>query len=180
MPVIGSMGGAGALSTVTSGARSMANAFSSFRGLGMAMRFSVLVGNQQNLGDWTSCEGLKVEFKFEEVRSGGDYRHTYALPQAVVFTPVTLRRAVERGKSDQVMQWLQGVAADWGNDTGTQYEGTTVTIELHDITGLVAAKWELNHAFPTSWTGPTLSAKGSEIATETLVFAHRGFLEPAQ
>jgi phage tail-like protein len=180
MPLIGSMGGAGAASTALSGARSVANAFSSFRGLGMAMRFVVLIGSQQNLGEWTSCEGLKVDFKFEEIHSGGDYGHSYAMPQTVSFSPVTLRRAVERGKSDAVQAWLQQVAAEWSDGTGRPYQGSSVTIELHDITGLVAASWELSNAFPSSWSGPQLSAKGSEVATETLVLTHSGFLEPTQ
>jgi phage tail-like protein len=179
---MGTMSGAGAASTAMSGARGLASMFSSFRPIAMSMRFSVRIGEpsdpQYDLGEWTSCEGLKVEFKYEEIRSGGDYGQVYAMPQQVVYPQVTLKRAVERQKSDTVQDWLQDVADEWMDGTGGPYEGSFVNIELHDVMGMVAASWLLDNAFPSSWTGPSLSAKGTDVASETLVLNHSGFLRP--
>jgi phage tail-like protein len=181
MPDLGSMASMSAASSAVSAARSVPSMFSGFRKLGVAMRFTVKIGEPvdkiYSLGDWTSCEGLKVDFKFDEIRSGGSYASSNVLPQSVVYSPVTLRRAVEHKTSDTVQSWLREVAAEWDGGSGRPYQGKTVVIELHDVTGVPVAKWQLSEAFPVSWSGPTLSAKSGDVATENLVLAHAGFLE---
>lgn len=152
---------------------------SAFRHLGLAMRFQV-VADGINLGAWTSCEGLKVVFEYDTVISGGDYATPHYLPKSVAFDPVTLKRAVENPHSATVQRWLSQIAQQW--QSGVEATGTTVTITLLDVyQDLInpAASWTLANAFPKSWSGPTLGAKSSEIATETLVLAHQGFLVPA-
>jgi phage tail-like protein len=152
---------------------------SAFRHLGLSMRFNVTVDGW-NLGHWTSCEGLKVEFEYETVISGGDYATPHYLPKAVKFEAVTLKRAVESPYSAAVQQWLALVAQQW--KSGGEPTGTTVLITLMDVFQDLtspAASWQLTGAFPKSWSGPSLDAKKKEIATETLVLAHRGFLVAA-
>jgi len=154
-----------------------------FRNLGLAMRFKVDVtglGESLSLGHWTSCEGLKVEFKYEPVRAGGDYGRTHVLPQYVSYSPITLKRAIEKPFSDSVQTWLYEVAAQWQEGDDLSAIGKSVTIDLLDVyqdPDNPAYSWELINAFPIAWSGPTLSAKSSEIATETLVLEHDGFLE---
>ena len=36
-------------------------------------------------------------------------------------------------------------------------------------------EWAFYDAFPVRWSGPTLSASASDVATETLEIAHHGF-----
>lgn len=172
--------GGSATSTAMSAARSVAA--KPFRKLGLAMRFKVVVEGAGlpglKLGFWTSCEGLKVEFKYDTVRSGGDYTNTHVLPQYVNYSPITLKRAVEGPWSEAVKAWLQDTAAAWQAGDISRI-GKTVTIALLDVTQDEedpAAFWTLTNAFPASWTGPSMSARSSEIATETLVLEHDGFL----
>lgn len=165
------------VSSVVSGARAGAD---SFRRLGLSMRFKVVVlgvGKDRSLGMWTSCEGLKVEFKYETVRSGGDYISNHVLPQVVSYGPVTLKRAVEKAPSEAVQSWLRDVAAEWNGSGDMSRIGKIVVIDLLDVYQVSAAHWALRNAFPVSWSGPSLTAKGSEIASETLVLEHEGFLE---
>lgn len=153
-----------------------------FRRLGLAMRFHVQIDLGFDLGHWTSCEGLKVEFKYDTFRQGGDYRTSYVLPQYVSYTPVTLKRAVESPYSATVQQWLSLVAQDW-QQGGPPGIGAAVTITLLDVyqdMERYAARWVLADAFPVSWSGPSMSAKNSEIAAETLVLEHSGFLGQGQ
>jgi phage tail-like protein len=150
------------------------------RRLGLAMRFQVMVAGAHgmSLGHWTSCEGLKVEFKYDQVREGGDYASTYVMPKTVEYTNVTLKRAVEYPYSLIVQHWLGEVAAAW--QTGdVSLIGSPVIITLLDafqIPTIPAAEWILADAFPVSWTGPSMGAKSSDVATETLVLEHNGFL----
>ncbi len=173
-----------AVGSLASTARSAARAIDKpFRKLGLAMRFKVVVEGlpESSLGLWTSCEGLKVEFKFDAIRSGGDYTNTHVLPTYVNYSPITLKRAVEHPHSDTVQTWLRQTAAQWQGDGSAAVVGKIVTIALLDVTQddkAPAAYWTLANAFPVSWTGPSLSAKSSEIATETLVLEHDGFLAP--
>jgi phage tail-like protein len=169
-----------AASTAGSAARSAATL--PFRKLGLAMRFKVVVEGVGipglKLGLWTSCEGLKVEFKYDTVRSGGDYTNKHVLPQHVNYSPITLKRAVEGPWSEAVKAWLQDTAAAWQAGDISRI-GRPVTISLLDVTQNEedpAAYWTLANAFPASWTGPSMSAKSSDIATETLVLEHDGFL----
>ncbi len=165
--------------SLVSAGRSLASDVAKFRHLGLAMRFKV-VADGINLGKWTSCDGLKVEFKYDAVRSGGNYSDTSILPTFVSFSPVTLKRAVEFEYSQRVLLWLSQVAVEWQNGTGIPDIGTTVTISLLDVyqnEEAPAMSWQLRKAFPVAWSGPSLSAKSTEIATETLVLEHDGFLE---
>jgi phage tail-like protein len=173
-----------ALETAVSAGRSLSAATSTFRRLGLAMRFKVTVmpssAGATDLGHWTSCEGLKVEFGFEKVRSGGDYSTVYFLPQAITFGPVTLKRPVEAIYSQKVLTWLKVVAIDWQASGGEPPVGSDVTISMFDVyqnPEAPAMSWQLSNAFPVSWSGPALNAKSNEIGIETLVLEHHGFLE---
>jgi phage tail-like protein len=188
MPQLATPAAPGSLvESAVSAGLSRASGVSLFRHFGLAMRFKVEVGDLDfggiDLGNWTSCEGLKVEFKFDPIRSGGDYSSTHILPQSVAFGPVTLKRAVERQYSAAVQEWLRMVAAEWQSGTDEFTLGTTVTISLLDVylsPAAPAATWQLRNAFPISWSGPSMSAKSSEIASETLVLDHDGFLDPPE
>lgn len=171
------------VSTLVSAARSGAKPF---RHLGLAMRFKVDVtglGEGLGLGHWTWCEGLRVEFKFEAVRSGGDYSTTHLLPSYVHYPVVTLKRAVEKPYSDAVRTWLREVEAQWRGAGDLSAIAKTVTISLLDVyqdPDQPAFQWVLANAIPVAWSGPTMSAKSNEIASETLVLEHEGFLESAE
>lgn len=167
-------------STAVSALRARAAGAGAFRSLGLAMRFDVTVENPGGLsirlGEWTSCDGLKVDFRFEEVRQGGDYAKSYILPQHVAYSQIVLKRAVEAKKSKAVEQWLTSVARSWEAGDALATTGTTMSIVLQDINQQEAHSWEMADVVPVSWTGPSLNAKNADVATETLVLAHGGFL----
>lgn len=148
-----------------------------FRKYGMAMRFNVTIDGLA-LGHWASCEGLKVEFTTESVKDGGHYDYEPALPAALKYSAITLRRAMIQGDSDQVMRWLRTAAAQWTNYDGTTdpYRGGTAQITLLDVYGGTVQNWKLRGVRPSSWSGPALTAEQSKVAVETLVIEHQGFL----
>jgi phage tail-like protein len=84
---------------------------------------------------------------------------------------------VEKVPSEAVQSWLRDVAAEWNGSGDMSRIGKIVMIDLLDVYQVSAAHWALRNAFPISWSGPSLTAKGSEIASETLVLEHEGFLE---
>jgi phage tail-like protein len=181
MPQVATPAVAGSIiSTAASAGRSLASGVSEFSRIGLAMRFHVEVtGLSLDLGKWSSCEGLKVDFKHEAVYSAGDYASTHVLPTVVSYSPVTLKRAVLKPYSDSVQTWLSRIAAQWREADGELDVGTTVTINLLDVyqdPDSPAATWNLQKAFPSSWSGPSMNAKSGDVAMETLVLEHDGFL----
>lgn len=166
-----------AASTAMSAGRSTLSEVAKFSSIGLTMRFKVTVSQYGTLGHWTSCDGLKVDFKYEEVRSGGDYGSTHILPQSVVFGAVTLKRAIAAGYTNLVREWLTEMYELWNTTPGVFKSEDTATIELYDVyQAEPVATWILQNAYPISWSGPQLSAKTNEVATETLVLEHDGFL----
>jgi phage tail-like protein len=145
------------------------------------MRFAVLFTSGDgitDLGEWSSCKGLKVDFKTEPVKFGGEYDHEVKLPLNVSYGPVVLERAMEQKYSHDLQVWLGNLVANWMNDTDDGYSPpeASVHIILQDVHQTEVASWTLRNAYPASWSGPTLDAKGSTIAIETLTLEHQGFL----
>jgi len=110
--------------------------------------------------------GLGVEQTATEYRNGNEKRNrprkintTYSVPD------VTLSRGVI--KASNLWDWMQKV------QNGKQAESLEdVVIELRDESGEnVAVSWQLTNARPLSYTGPTLTGTGTEIAVEELVLA---------
>jgi phage tail-like protein len=144
--------------------------------LGMSMRFRVSVDGI-NLGSWSTCAGLSVEFKNKRVTEGGNYEYSVILPDRVEYRAVTLRRAMSQQESATVQRWLTGVVSGWYNAASPRDFGPrTAEIELFDSTGTVVATWTLRNVYPSRWSGPDLDATGSRVAIESLELVHEGFL----
>ena len=175
--------GGTAVSTGVSAARGLA-ADSAFRYFGLSMRFTVMFssgGGIDRLGEWSSCKGLKVEFKTEAIKTGGDYNGDVKLPSQVTYAPVVLERAMEKRSSEALQAWLGKLVSSWMNydEEGVSAPLGTVDIALQDVHQNVVASWSLREAYPVSWAGPTLDAKQNLVALETLTLEHGGFLPPS-
>jgi phage tail-like protein len=171
----------GTLSANAASAGSAAGGAATSRAFGLDMRFAVSFSSGEGihrLGEWSSCKGLKVDFKTEAVKLGGEYDHEVKLPVQVVYAPVVLERAMERKSSQDLQAWLGRLVATWMNhpEPGRAAPRGTVDIVLHDVNQHEVASWSLRHAYPVSWAGPALDAKGNAVALETLTLEHQGFL----
>ena len=49
-----------------------------------------------------------------------------------------------------------------------------VAVIVQDEEGNPAARWEFDSAWPSKYDGPDLTAKGNDVAVETLEIAHEG------
>lgn len=153
------------------------------RSFGLSMRFIVKFSNHggiADLGEWSSCKGLKVEFKTDPVKLGGEYCEEVKLPTFVTYSPIVLERAVEHDVSGKLQAWLAKMAKSWVEyDAHGSPSGGTVHITLLDAHGKSVMTWVLEEVFPVSWTGPTLDVKQNSVALETLTLEHGGFLPPS-
>lgn len=176
--------GAAQVNGATSGAASAAHAAGpdpTVRAFGLSMRFAVTFSSGDGidrLGEWSSCKGLKVDFKTEPVKLGGAYDYEVKLPTQVAYGQVVLERALEKRSSQALQDWLGRLVANWMHqaDSGEAPPAGTVDIVLQDVHQNEVASWILRGAYPVSWSGPVLDAKGGTIALETLTLEHQGFL----
>jgi phage tail-like protein len=111
--------------------------------------------------------GLDSETQTIDYRGGnrpGDA--TIKKPGIRKYGDITLKRGVfasERASRD----WIARIKSNL-------IQRATVIIELVDAAGKPRMRWKLKNAFPAKFTGPTLNAKGNDVALETLVLAHEG------
>jgi phage tail-like protein len=130
------------------------------------------------------CDGLSVNFNPVELDEGGDYTGPHFFPGKMTYPDVRLERSITSESWSTVRDWLREVRTKWINYDGESapYQGDPVTIMLYGSAAqqgnaIVVAVWNLANAIPISWTGPSLSAKSGEFATEKLVLRHQGLLD---
>jgi phage tail-like protein len=142
--------------------------------LGLQTRFRVTVDGI-NLGGWSKCSGLTVEFKSTPVKEGGNYDYQTILADCIEYKPITLERAMNAAESAKVQGWLRSKVSGWMNAMqsggGATAKITLLDSHLHDV-----SSWSLRNVYPAKWDGPDLSTSTFGIAVEKLTLVHEGFL----
>ncbi|MET7900737.1 phage tail protein [Streptomyces sp. NPDC005355] len=115
---------------------------------------------------FTECSGLGSTTEIVETREGGDNTTVRKLPGKTSFTDLTLKWGLTG--STELWSWRQQVVE--GNVT--RKNGSIVVFDLSNHSEV--ARWNFVSAWPAKWEGPTFSAKGNDIAIDTLVLAHEG------
>jgi phage tail-like protein len=171
-------GSSSATAALKAASRGQLGAYPSY---GMAMRFEVKVEGL-SLGHWRSCTGLEVKLESKPIPQGGEYTRLARLPESLVYKPITLERAMSAKDSKILQTWLHQFVKKWElyPTTPTGIYRTTAVITLLDHQLLPVMDWTLQGVYPSSWSGPRLSADDNKVAIESLVIEHEGFLEDRQ
>jgi phage tail-like protein len=135
----------------------------------LSPRFTVSIDGH-DLGCWTKCEGLSVEYEVFEYQEGGWNDYVHRLPGRRKYPNVKLTRPLDKS-SQNVVKWVSQMVS--------KVERQHAEIAVHDASGAVVCRWNLTGVCPVKWTGPTLDAAGNQVANETLELAHNGFLGAA-
>src|SRR6478672_1815432 len=131
-------------------------------GYGLTLRFEVTIDHKVDLGNWTKCEGLTVEWELQEYREGGLNDYVHRLPGRRKFQNIKLTRPID-ADSRKVAQWISEVEGPAA--------GHTAQIAVLDAAGEAVVVWDVVDVWPTRWTGPTMDVNGKDIAFETLELA---------
>ena len=99
-----------------------------------------------------------------EYAEGGD-RHSKKLPGKVKYSNITLKYGLTDDRS--LYDWLLEAAK--GN-----VQRKSGSIVVLDLQGNEKVRWNFHDAWPTSWKGAALAAKGNEYAIEEIDLAHEG------
>ncbi|MFT4164630.1 MAG: phage tail protein [Microlunatus sp.] len=132
----------------------------------VSLRFTVTIDGK-SIGNFTTCSGLKVEVVMEQREEGGTNGFVWQLPSRVKYSNITLKRAV-CADSQELTDWLIGFANE------VSYKTACITAMTGD--GKKVTSWNLDGVVPVSWSGPDFDVGANNVAMETLVLAHHGFL----
>ncbi|MCP5013279.1 MAG: phage tail protein [Aestuariibacter sp.] len=113
------------------------------------------------------CSGLESSQEANTYREGTDRGMTLRkIPGMVTYGDITLSRGVTT--DSELWVWrrivMGGVAAR-----------RNLSIVLMNEKGEDAIRWNVRHAWPTKWSGPSMDATSDEVAIETLELTHEGF-----
>ena len=117
-----------------------------------------------DIGRFRECSGLAAEIEVKEYAEGGVNDRMHKLPTRMKYPNLVLKRGITF--EDGLLQWL------WR----TQHEAqlVNVTVSLVGPDGKAVRSWAFAEAYPVKWTGPTLNASSTQVATETLEIVHGG------
>lgn len=98
-----------------------------------------------------------------EYREGGETKTVRKLPGITKYTNITLKWGLT--DSRELYDWYKDVV-------NGKIERKSGSIILLDLEGNEAVRWNFFDAWPTKWDGPDFTAKGNDVAIETLELAH--------
>jgi phage tail-like protein len=138
-----------------------------------AFNFIVALGGAQGdgsegsiVGGFSDVSGLDTDITYAEYRNGNEKFNTVRkVPNTHKVSDVTLKRGL--CGSEDLFTWMKGVR------DGTA-DPRNVTITMLDEARQAVVTYTLRKAQPKKYTGPTLAAKGGEVAMEELAFVHEG------
>lgn len=133
----------------------------------LALRFEVTLDGH-DLGAWSKCSGLSMQFDVVKFQQGASPDTTY-LPGRSNFESIKLTRGLTP-KSKDLVKWLSDQAQK-GPQPGPLH------IVVKDATGAEVTHYDYREAMPSKYTGPTLDANSTQVATEELELVSQGFMD---
>lgn len=103
-----------------------------------------------------------------EYREGNELPVFRKLSGLTKYGNITLKWGIT--DSMDLYKWRQQVI-----DTGAEGARKNMSIILVDEAGGDKARWDVRDAWPSKYDPPDFSAKGNEVAIETLEIVHEGF-----
>jgi phage tail-like protein len=138
-----------------------------------AFNFIVALGGAQGdgsegsiVGGFSDVSGLDTDITYAEYRNGNEKFNTMRkVPNTHKVSDVTLKRGLV-GSTD-LFAWMKGVRDG-------KADPRNVIITMLDEARTAVVTYTLRNAQPKKYAGPTLAAKGGEVAMEELAFVHEG------
>jgi len=135
--------------------------------LAQTLRFRVKIDGDGDLGNWSKCDGLSVEYEVFEYKEGGENAFIHRIPGRAKYQNIKLTRPINKDSKK---------VADWIAKLKIEVRRQTAEITALDSEGNPIATWNLEGVYPVRWSGPSLDIGNNQVANETLELAHNGFL----
>jgi phage tail-like protein len=108
---------------------------------------------------FSDCSGFGSTVEVVEYREGGDAATVRKLPGKVTFPDITLKWGIT--DSRELYDWHRAAV-------NGQIQRKNGSIILLDDTAQEKVRWNFFRAWPSKWDGPDFSAKGTDVAIDTL------------
>ena len=112
---------------------------------------------------FSDCSGFGASTDPIEYREGGETKTVRKLPGLTKYTNITLKWGLTDSK--ELYNWYRDVV-------NGKIERKSGSIILLDLEGNEKVRWNFFEAWPTKWDGPDFTAKGNDVAIETLELVH--------
>jgi phage tail-like protein len=114
---------------------------------------------------FSDVSGFDTTIDVTEYREGGENTTPRKLPGQAKYSNIVLKWGLtsDRELYDWVLQTVQGDIQ--------RKNGSIVAL---DSAGNEVVRWNFRNAWPAKWDGPDYTAKGNDVAIETLELAHEG------
>lgn len=112
---------------------------------------------------FSDCSGFGASTDPIEYREGGETKTVRKLPGLTKYTNITLKWGLT--DSRELYSWYRDVV-------NGKIERKSGSIILLDLEGNEKVRWNFFEAWPTKWDGPDFTAKGNDVAIETLELVH--------
>jgi len=130
-----------------------------------AFRFAVQIDGITE-AVFTECTLPALEVEVHEQPEGGLNNAVHQIPGRIRGGKITLKRGLT--SSSDLLSWYMDVAQ--GQIEASQRE---VSIVMYDSTASEIMRWNFAKAFPSKWSGPSLSSGSNQVAIETLELSYR-------
>jgi phage tail-like protein len=114
---------------------------------------------------FTEVSGLDSEVEVIDYREGGEETRTRKLPGLRKYSNIVLKRGITQDA--QLWNWHKQVL----DGNVHRRNGSVILLDDH---GAEQVRWNFVESWPCKYIGPTLNAKSTEAAIETLELAHEG------
>jgi phage tail-like protein len=105
-----------------------------------------------------------------EYREGNEIPTVRKIPGLIKYGNLTLKWGITNS-SKELYDWRKQVEDGKMKDARRE-----IAVILLDEEGKPQSRWEFREAWPNKYDAPDLSAKGTDIAIETLEIAHEGMV----
>ena len=129
-----------------------------------SFRFRVEIGGITQAA-FSECSFADTSVEAVEYREGTDPTHARKLSGQTKYGNVTLKWGVT--ESIELYNWNRQIV-----DGDIRRENVAIVLQGED--GSDTARWEIEKAWPSKCTPPTMNAKGNEVSIETLELCNEG------
>jgi len=130
-----------------------------------AFRFAVQIDGITE-AVFTECTLPTLEVEVHEQPEGGLNNAVHQIPGRIKSGKITLKRGL--ASSSELLSWYMDVAQ--GQIDASQRQ---VSVIMYDSTAGEILRWNFAKAFPSKWSGPSLSSGSNQVAIETLELSYQ-------
>lgn len=118
------------------------------------------------VGSFIECSGLRMQREVLEVREGGVNDYTHKLPGRTTYGQLTLSKGIMF--SNHLWEWYEEGMTD-----GKVIKAPITITQFSSYFNLPARWYDIEDAFPESWSVSSLRTDSSSYAVETLVLTFK-------